>query len=205
MNSLRISGIYDLKTLFILQEQGIKHFGFDLRPTSYNFIQTHILEECLLKTKQKDSIYLHFENEKDFVLDAFIERLSMHLFAGKSITLEVSDVLPPSHYSAYKLPILWHYKNEEMLHEYLRDPCLAAVSFKAFELTSIPHLSKILSELKRRNIKVEISKKWGQENIFLHNIPKDLSHFKIDEFISSNYRDIDHEKLVKGIHENIVI
>ena len=63
---MRVTGLYDQRTIQLLKENKIYSLGFDLRPKSLNFIQSYRLIE-LLKEVQLGEVYLHFENEKDFI------------------------------------------------------------------------------------------------------------------------------------------
>ncbi len=79
--TLRLAGVYDLRTIKKLQESKVNHFAFDFRPRSLNFIQEHL---CLkiLKSSSFDYIYLQFENEKPYVVDR-IYNLVRSNFEGK--------------------------------------------------------------------------------------------------------------------------
>ncbi len=70
--SLSICGVYDLRTLSFLKNQGIQYLSFDLRPRSLNFIQEYRLLE-ILKDQVGFILILRFENEKDFIIKKILE------------------------------------------------------------------------------------------------------------------------------------
>lgn len=69
--SWRFSGIYDLRTLKHLRDIKVNHFVFDLRPKSFSFIQEHLLID-VLKELPFGTVYLLFNNEKDFVIERLV-------------------------------------------------------------------------------------------------------------------------------------
>ena len=65
-HNLKIEGIYDQRTLKLLKNQGVRDFGFNFSPKSFNFIQEHIfLDDLVPLLNQNDKIYLHFTRSND--------------------------------------------------------------------------------------------------------------------------------------------
>ncbi len=63
---LKIEGIYDTRTLKFLKSQGIKNYGFDFSPKSFNFIQEHVfLEQLIPILDTNDKITLSFSRSND--------------------------------------------------------------------------------------------------------------------------------------------
>lgn len=100
---MRITGLYDQRTIQLLKEQKIYSIGFDLRPRSLNFIQTHRLLE-LLKDVDLGSVYLHFENEKEFIIEDILKRVK-DVYGGK-LVLEFTDHQSKDFYDQFKLPYM---------------------------------------------------------------------------------------------------
>src|SRR5690606_12917276 len=98
MKSLRISGLYDKETLSTLCSQHIYDIGFDQRPKSFNFVQGHIVEDCLKSTNKACAYYFHFANEKEFLIHSFLERMQDHYTHNMSFYLEFSDEMSLEYY-----------------------------------------------------------------------------------------------------------
>lgn len=65
-HNFKIEGIYDQRTLKLLKTQGLKDFGFNFSPRSFNFIQEHVfLEELVPLLDESDNIHLHFTRSND--------------------------------------------------------------------------------------------------------------------------------------------
>lgn len=71
MVNWRFNGVYDLRTLKYLREIKVSHFIFDLRPTSFNFIQEYRLTEILTQIPM-GTVYLLFNGEKSFVIERIV-------------------------------------------------------------------------------------------------------------------------------------
>lgn len=116
MTSLtRVHGIYDLRTLEILKEQKVRHWAFDLRPRSLNYVPGYKLEEMLHNEGMfADSISLHFCGEKDFVIQKIVSDLKKaYPQIGNRLFLEFSDNEDVSFYESFDLPFLWHYQSDK--------------------------------------------------------------------------------------------
>ena len=100
---LRITGIYDQRTIQLLNENKIYSLGLDLRPRSLNFVQSYRLVEMLSK-QQLGEVYLHFENEKEFIIQDIIDKVRA-VYGGKLI-LEFSDSLNKEFYDQFNLPYI---------------------------------------------------------------------------------------------------
>lgn len=71
--NLKIEGIYDQRTLKLLKSKGIRDFGFNFSPKSFNFIQEHVfLNELIPLLEPKDKIHLHFSRINDPMIQKVI-------------------------------------------------------------------------------------------------------------------------------------
>ena len=86
--NIKVNGIYDVVTMKYFLEQGIFNVSFDLRPKSLNFIQTYLIASLLEQTEMS-RCYLHFCDEKKFVIDKILEDLSS-VIGRHSLYLEFS-------------------------------------------------------------------------------------------------------------------
>ena len=106
MKNLKISGIYNLETVRLLQEQGIYNISFDLRPRSFNFIPMANLLEIIKHMSDFTTITLHFANEKDYVINKIISEIKD---MGRNCSLEFSDQKSLDYYESFKLPFYLYY------------------------------------------------------------------------------------------------
>lgn len=75
MDDLRVSGIYDTQVIKALENLGVKKFAFDLRPKSFNFVQSHVIKEIIHQVGNNNTYYLQFDLDKDFVIEQTLEEL----------------------------------------------------------------------------------------------------------------------------------
>lgn len=66
IQSFRIDGIYDKRTLKLLKEKGVRDFCFDFSPKSFSFVQEHVfLSDLLPLVDEKDQIFFYFARSDD--------------------------------------------------------------------------------------------------------------------------------------------
>ncbi len=76
-SEIKIDGIYDDKIIKRLGSIGIKNFGFDFRPLSFNFIPQYKFQEIIDKEFILDRrFFLHFADEKDFMIWKIVNDLT---------------------------------------------------------------------------------------------------------------------------------
>lgn len=107
----RLSGIYDLRTLNFLIENGIHQFIFDFRPTSMSFLQEYKVVE-LLKGLSFGKVFLLFRNEKTFMMER-IYNSCRNSFGGELI-LEVEGSVDDD-FSQLGVPFYYRIEEEEQL------------------------------------------------------------------------------------------
>ncbi|OUR94870.1 hypothetical protein A9Q84_17330 [Halobacteriovorax marinus] len=107
----RVEGIYDNRTLQRLQDLNLKDLSFDFRPRSFNFLQQHTFMELVENISTEDRLYLHFENEADFVVEKILTDLLISRSRDK-VLLEFSDDQSVEYYEKFKSPFYWHYNSQ---------------------------------------------------------------------------------------------
>ncbi len=134
---IRIDGIYDHLTVKKLKQVGVRSFGVDFRPKSFNFLQGYAFLKILKESYQEgDQYILHFENEKDFVVQKIIQDLKNFLLneIGRPQNLEdfsllFSDFELPSYAKNLPLKFFWHYNPEVSLKKVLEVKNLKGIRF----------------------------------------------------------------------------
>ena len=93
--TIRVDGIYDLKTLETARSLGLNLFQFDFRPKSFNFLQQHVFLDMLSKgVLSSETFFLRYSNEKNFVIFKMLEDLKSMIPLEKNsdqVFLEFSD------------------------------------------------------------------------------------------------------------------
>lgn len=107
-SQIKITGVFDEKCFDTYRNFGIFHFGFDLRPKSFNFIQEHVLVRLVEKLPM-GSITLLFENEKDFIIKRIIDE-TQKKFSGE-VLLEFYGSEDFSFFDSFGLPYFCVLKN----------------------------------------------------------------------------------------------
>ncbi len=112
MNNIKISGIYDSRTMKILTDLGIEEFSFDFRPKSFNFLPVYTYLDLLQKYYNANyKYYLRFHDEKEHVVNKFIEdTYKLKLPGGMyNFILEFSCNNNVSFYDQFKMPYFRYY------------------------------------------------------------------------------------------------
>ena len=123
-NLIRLDGIYNNETLEAARSMGVESFQFDFRPRSLNFLQLHVFQEMIDKLpKNKETFFLHFSNEKDFVVAKVVEDFKKSLernSSGSEMILEFSDEKDAGFYDQFDVPFFWNYSPGSILEEVLQ-------------------------------------------------------------------------------------
>ncbi|MBF0367332.1 MAG: hypothetical protein HQK50_17285, partial [Oligoflexia bacterium] len=106
----------------------------DFRPKSFNFLQQYRFLEIMDSALYLGQTYfLHYENEKDFVvakmLNDFASLAKGSVNLKDQLLLEFSDVREVEYYESFGMPFFWHYQLCRGREEILRSPKLKGVVF----------------------------------------------------------------------------
>jgi len=148
MKNLKISGVYNLETVRLLQEQGIYNISFDLRPRSFNFIPLSNLLEIIKHISELSTISLHFSNEKDYVIDEILQEING---LGKNCFLEFSDHNSLDYYECFNVPFYLYYYPQilQLNWRYVKD--LKGIIIPRNYLVNSSQVVFHLSQLKNEN------------------------------------------------------
>lgn len=73
-HDFKIEGIYDQRTLKLLKAKGLRDFGFNFSPKSFNFIQEHVfINELIPLLDPSDRIHLRFTRSNDPMIEKVIK------------------------------------------------------------------------------------------------------------------------------------
>ena len=215
---IKIDGTYNQYTITMLEEMKINDFSFDLRPKSFNFVQEYVLLDILKEIYRPwNRYYLHFENEKEYVIEKILYDVKASAAETdgttdliENILLEFSDGLPVQYYESFKTPYIFHLDERHRFEDFLASKYLRAVNLS---YTYLHHLHqggklgefagsflKLLKRLEQhQKIEVMLLRDWD-EDIFpslLHYFQFHVTSFPLNHKVELSYRNLDYELLKK--------
>jgi hypothetical protein len=217
--SVKIDGIYDKRTLKLLQELNVNQLGFDFRPTSFNFIQHYKFFEMLSDIKQMNfkKVFLIFQNEPDFVIQKFVEDLCAELnvesLADQDLVVfDFRDSRDGDFYNQFNAPYIWTYDLNGKANQFKDSPLLAGVSLSSNLITTALDSGSIDSfcsnvyqlfgpKMLDPNFILDLQMNW------VNNLPVSIYDrfdfntvsLSIDPQVEVCYRNVDHDKLSKQV------
>lgn len=202
----RISGIYDARTLSKLKELDIYHYSFDFIPTSFNFLQLHLVEQILENNLSGvENLYFKFKGEKEFVIEKILKDVSSNVGNAKSFSLEFCDEFDVSFYESFKKNFVWHFSpnvNYEIVAE--SEFCTGLILNQAslerlYKEGKLNSLARFLMsiKIKKPSFKVFLDLDWDFDLApsFYEVIEFDVISFSINHHIEVCYRNVDLLKL----------
>ena len=123
---IKISGIYDKRTLDHLRMHNVNSFGFDFRPKSMNFIQGHVLNQLQGHLSEFDNIYLHFENDPDFMVENILDHFQD---TNLSPILTFSGTQGIQYYEKFKDPFIWFYDEKVKFTDIIKSEYCKGIYF----------------------------------------------------------------------------
>ncbi len=215
---IKIDGTYNQKTITMLEELKINDFSFDLRPKSFNFVQEYVLLD-IIKTSFRpwNRYYLHFENEKEYVIKKILNDVKEAAIKTDSATaqmdnlfLEFSDGLDVLFYESFETPYLFHLDERHHLEDFLSSKYLRAINLSYSYLHHLQQSGKFgefaggfLKLVKKlephRKVEVMLSMDWD-EDVFpslFHYLQFNVISLPLNNKVELSYRNIDYELLKK--------
>lgn len=203
--NFKIEGIYDQRTLKLLKAKGLRNFGFDFSPKSFNFIQEHVfLNELIPLLDPLDRIHLHFIRSNDPMIVKVIADLQKVGIQKENIYIDTDEWdkealnLSVNYYLNYYPELDLNFCNspqfsglifnfsffEELHHRGV---------LKNFIMNFYTHFKNYLTEDKQIILRVD----WN-DNVFpslFDYLDFDLMSFSINSKIEICYRNVDLKKL----------
>lgn len=220
MTKIKLSGLINESSFALAERLGIDHLGLDLRPKSFQFIQEYKLIELIKENFRTECFYyLHFYEEKDFVIKQFLEDLdrelketSGYLGLASHFRLEFSDRERSSFYDSFGVPYIWHLRDDVLLVDHLNAKNLDGVvlAFETLEKLQLTgeldsFYQDFLVELSRvkkeRTIKCYLDCDWDS-NLFpslLRVMTIDFMALTLNSKVEISYRTLDEEKLESSL------
>ncbi len=203
--NFKIEGIYDQRTLKLLKAKGLRNFGFDFSPKSFNFIQEHVfLNELIPLLDPLDRIHLHFIRSNDPMIVKVIADLQKVGIQKENIYIDTDEWdkealnLSVNYYLNYYPELdlnlcnspqfsglIFNFSFFEELHH--------RGVLKNFIMNFYTHFKNYLTEDKKIILRVD----WN-DNVFpslFDYLDFDLMSFSINSNIEICYRNVDLKKL----------
>lgn len=206
-HDLKIEGIYDQRTLKLLKEKGLRDFGFNFSPKSFNFIQEHVfINELIPLLDPNDRIHLHFVRSNDPMIEKVINDAERAGVTRNHIYIECDEwVNEPETFGVYYY--LNHHSQLDL--NQCKGDFFAGIIFdfsyfnelhgrgvlNNFITNFYTHFSKVLTKDKKIILRAD----WNT-NIFpslFDYFDFDLLSLSINSKIEICYRNVDLTKLTK--------
>lgn len=167
----------------------------------------------ILNQVQTHCIYdLHFQNEKDFVIQNIVEKIKSQqgdIWLQNHIGLEFSDNQSGEFYNSFGLPFVWHFQPQVDFSDILSQPNFQGfvLSFHYLEgLHSAGKLQQFIADFYKsikhdKPIQFFLLGEWNSDffpSLFDY-FQFDLVDVSIDSKIETCYRNVDQNELEKSI------
>ena len=177
---------------------GIKNFGFDLRPKSFNFIQLHVIKDIIQKCDTGNETYsFMFSNEKDFVINELIKSIeSDTLLTRDRVLLEFTDVHDINDCESFNLNYIWHFDESSNYRKLSSAHFLRVLSIDQKKLAQYQNSGQVyvfikeINNLRGENTLLDLRVNWDEsiiESINDFYLPN-LITLEISQLVESSYR-----------------
>lgn len=210
---LKISGIYDPRTIEFLLKEQIELFSFDFLPLSSNFLPGHSFEGILKKYFSRDQTYfLYFGKEPNFViqktLDDIAATVGYKLSDLSNIFIQFTDEVSIDYAESFSFPYFLNVKSAIDFNLLQNSHNLRGLSFSYNDLMSLGDHNQIFKKLEEifnwaheRNIKVEVRVDWGTSfsSSILDFFEFDFFNFSISPKVEVCYRNVNLNVIGKEV------
>lgn len=211
---LGLKGIIDNNLYIKASSLGFESFAFDLRPKSFNFTQEYKIVEILGEADHQHEFILLFENEKEFMLEELVKRVTDQ--TGLQVFPEITGGTSLDIMDKLEVPYIWHFNTEEKIASLSERKNLKRIVLNQNVLEEFQQRGELFGFLQlmlsEEDYEIEIALDWEQ-SIFLSIVEQfsiDQLSFEINNKIEKSYRNIDyglleiHTKDIKNYIENNV-
>lgn len=167
--SVKLRGVYDLELFRYLKQIGVKHFGFDLRPTSFNFTPTRKIVEMLESAGDTgDKCFFMFGDEKDFVVEQLTAQIRRKTALRRAnCFLEFTDAKDVKACARFGHPFIWRFQNGADYRKIPEVDLLAGISVSYEYLEELRESNQLypfileLGALKRADQYIDLRLDWN--------------------------------------------
>lgn len=198
--NVKLRGVYDIELFRYLKKVGINHFGFDLRPASFNFTPLKSISEMLADSGDSDDFcFFMFGSEKDFVIDQLMTMLrNRTALSRERCFLEFTDAVDLAACSKFETPFVWRFNDRVEYRKIASNEFLKGISFSYSYLESLRDSNQLypfimeLMALKRDDQWIDLRLDWSDhmsESVIDFFQPR-LFGFEINQKVETGYRHI---------------
>lgn len=198
---IKINGVYSNEVVSFFKSLGIHNFGFDLRPTSFNFIQLHAIKDIIKSHPDLVFTFL-FNNEKDFVIKELVNFACEDTQLNKeNVLLEFTHVHDIDVCESFEMNYIWHFNDLTNYRKMRNSKFLRVISLSQSlledyrERQELFDFIKELNELKSQANLLDLRIDWTEapgESI-IDFIQPNLLTLEIDNSVQKSYRVLNNE------------
>jgi len=201
-----LKGITNSNSILATDSIGMSQYTFDLRPKSFNFVQSRKIVE-MISGDTKSRVYsLLFENEKDFVIKQLLTQINPSIGEEQNLFLEFAGITPLVECEKYEHDYIWHYHDGEKIKNITDTKYLKRIVFRHSDLEYLSSNGELhgffnlFSEYFDR-IFIEVQLNWDSPIMFsifeFFKIP--LLSFEITDQVEIGYQNPDHDLIISHI------
>jgi hypothetical protein len=190
---LEVNGVYNIDTIKVLQEIGVKKISFDCRPKSFNFIQLHAIKTLLTQINSDMKIGLLFDNEQIIGVQRILDDIKKDY--SKEIDLYFYGINPKDYFNSIPATFSWEYLSTYNFNHLYDNPKFNGFIVSYNDVAPIEDISKQLDFLKSlsKERPLKISLDWDseiQETLF-DFCKFDSIILEINNKVETSFRSID--------------
>lgn len=211
--SLKIDGIYDLRTLLHLKSIGVRNLSFDFSPKSFSFIQRKVfLNDIIPHVELGDSLYLKFDHSKDPMIKSILEDIKNqrgHL-EKTYIQLEKWDQDDLEYFENKQVYFVLNYFSDSKIlfsHKFLHGVILEYKMVYDLYIKNVffNFVTNLLMQLKtspNSELSLILNSDWDDELFasIVESLDFDLYSRAINGQVEVCYRNVDLKKIANEIH-----
>lgn len=197
---VKVRGVYDLELFRYLKSVGVSHFAFDLRPASFNFVQAHKIVEMLeLGAGGEETFSFVFASEKDFVIEQLTGFIRQRCaLPEENFLLEFADAENLQACEKFRLPYIWHFKENSNCRKIKEARLLRGISFSYSFLEGLRDSSglysfiKEFSSMKRGDQWIDLRLDWSDHlsESVIDFFPANTLSYEINQKVENSYRKV---------------
>lgn len=202
---IKINGVFSKELVNFFKSKSIHNFGFDLRPTSFNFIQLHVIKDILKEISSSESTYTFlFQNEKDFVIKELINFLAEDgLISKEQVLLEFTDIQDIDECESHGMNYIWHFNDMTNYRKINHSKFLRVISIDQTQLEiyqsrgELFSFIKELNDLKSDSNILDLRLDWTQapQESIIDFINPTLYTLEINNTIQTSYRNVNKQQV----------
>ena len=190
---IEINGIYNIDTIKVLEDIGVRKFSFDCRPRNFNFIQLHAIKEIAKEISKDSSLGLLFEDEQIIGIKRIVEEVKE--VYTKDLDLYFYGANDSDYYKDIPYDFYWNFESTYNFNHFYENHHFKGFIVNYNDVAPLADISKQLDFLKSlgKDKKIKIQLDWNseiQESLF-DFYEFDSIVLEVNNLVESSFRNID--------------